>query len=186
VAAALADALSAGGAGYVTPPGYVLRYLIAAPGEESGPSGANLTVHGEGERNGELPAALPAGGGPAPAGVAGRAAVGRAAVGAAVRAGPADAARPARRRAAGPGGVSGMSTLRPLHLPAKGGPWSVRRFADRRAADVFYWRLERLEAGHPPPVRLAEPLLAPDGSVLPAGSWIVVYRPILGLHSGER
>jgi hypothetical protein len=71
-----------------------------------------------------------------------------------------------------------------LELPAKGGPWSVRRFSDRAAAAVFYGRLERLEAGHPPPVRLAEPQIGPDGSVLPAGSWIVIYRPILGLNSG--
>lgn len=60
----------------------------------------------------------------------------------------------------------------------------MRRFSDRRDADVFYGRLERLEAGHPPPIRLAEPRLGPDGSVLPAGSWIVLYRPILGLNTG--
>jgi len=82
-------------------------------------------------------------------------------------------------------GPSSVSTgVKRLELPAKGGPWSVRRFSDRRDADLFYCRLERLETGHTPPVHLAEPLLGPDGSLLPAGSWIVLYRPILGLHSG--
>jgi hypothetical protein len=74
--------------------------------------------------------------------------------------------------------------MRRLELPAQDGPWSVRRFWDRHDADAFYERLQRLEAGHPPPACLAEPLLAPDGSILPAGSWIILYRPILGLNAG--
>jgi hypothetical protein len=73
--------------------------------------------------------------------------------------------------------------MKRLELPTNGGPWSVRRFYDRAAADAFHQRLERLEAGHPPPVRLHEPLLAPDSTVLPLGSWIVLYRPILGLST---
>jgi len=76
--------------------------------------------------------------------------------------------------------------MRPLELPATGGPWSVRRFWDRAAADAFHRRLERLEAGHPPPVLLTEAALSPSGTVVPAGSWIVVYRPILGLTDGRR
>jgi len=75
--------------------------------------------------------------------------------------------------------------MKRLELPAKGGPWSVRRFSDRQAADAFYRRLERLEAGHTPPVSFGEPVLGPDSTVLPAGSWIVLYRPILGLNTGS-
>jgi hypothetical protein len=60
----------------------------------------------------------------------------------------------------------------------------MRRFHDRQAADAFHQRLEQLEAGDHPPFRIDGLLLAPDGTVLRAGSWIVVYRPILGLSSG--
>jgi hypothetical protein len=63
-----------------------------------------------------------------------------------------------------------------LELPKHGGPWSVRRFEDRAAAWAFF---ERLERDAPPPLQLGEPRLAMDGRVLPAGSWVVVYCPII-------
>jgi len=88
----------------------------------------------------------------------------------------------------GPGAASRQPAPSPamkrLELPTNGGPWSVRRFSDRNAADAFYQRLQRLEAGHTPPVSFGEPILGPDSTVLPAGSWIVLYRPILGLNAG--
>lgn len=76
--------------------------------------------------------------------------------------------------------------MRRLELPAQDEPWSVRRFWDRHEADAFYERLEkRLKAAYPsPPAYLGEPLLGPDGSILPAGSWIILYRPILGQNAG--
>lgn len=77
-----------------------------------------------------------------------------------------------------------MSIAKALELPTEGGPWSVRRFFDRLAADEFHQRLERLEPGHPVPINVREPLVAPDGAAIPAGSWIVLYRPILGLNAG--
>lgn len=64
----------------------------------------------------------------------------------------------------------------PLELPTTGGPWSYRRFADQRDAHAFF---RRLRPGHDPPFLLPRDHLAPDGSVVPAGTWIVIYRPII-------
>lgn len=66
--------------------------------------------------------------------------------------------------------------MRRLELPRKGGPWSFRRFPDRDSAWAFF---ERLEPGHPPPLRLGEKQRAPDGTVLAVGTWVVLYRPII-------
>lgn len=66
--------------------------------------------------------------------------------------------------------------VRRLELPPDGGPWSVRRFDDRAAAWAFF---ERLERGSPVPLRLGEPQLGLDGRLLPAGSWVVIYCPII-------
>lgn len=63
-----------------------------------------------------------------------------------------------------------------LVLPATGGPWSYRSFADRRAAQAFF---DRLEPGHDPPFLLRCDHRAPEGRVLRAGTWIVFYRPII-------
>jgi hypothetical protein len=65
--------------------------------------------------------------------------------------------------------------MKRLELPREG-PWSVRRFFDRESAWRFF---ERLQPGHPPPVCLGEEQLAPDGTILPAGTWVVIYRPII-------
>ena len=61
-------------------------------------------------------------------------------------------------------------------VPQAGGPWSWRRFSDGESARQFHCRLSR---DHPAPVELTEPHVAPDGSVLPAGTWVVIYRPII-------
>jgi hypothetical protein len=66
--------------------------------------------------------------------------------------------------------------MKRLELPREDGPWSFRRFEDRAAAWAFF---EGLEPGAPPPLCLDEPWLAPDDTVLPAGTWIVIYRPII-------
>jgi len=66
--------------------------------------------------------------------------------------------------------------VRSLELPSGGGPWSWRKFDDEDEAQSFF---QRLEDDHPPPLQLGEPHLAPDGAVIPAGSWIVFYRPII-------
>jgi len=63
-----------------------------------------------------------------------------------------------------------------LELPRDDGPWSFRRFPDRDAAWAFF---KRLEPGHPPPVCLGEERLAPDGTMLTVGTWVVFYRPII-------
>jgi hypothetical protein len=39
--------------------------------------------------------------------------------------------------------------------------------------------LRRLGPGHPPPIQLTEEYAAPDGGALPAGTWVIVYRPII-------
>lgn len=159
---------------------------------------SNVTTHGAGELPFQLPVAVSPGGSSSSAGAVDRPALG------ADQASPTDGA--AESTAPGTLQMSvrpprGCDTDRPepvafrqprlvvevmkrLEFPTKSGPWSVRRFSDRSAADAFYQRLERLEAGHHPPVLLSEPLLTPDDSVLPASSWIVLYQPILGLHAG--
>jgi hypothetical protein len=63
-----------------------------------------------------------------------------------------------------------------LHLPEGGGPWSWRRFVSESDAGTFH---NRVPAGSPPPVQLSEAHIAPDGSLLPAGTWLVIYRPII-------
>jgi|SRR5581483_49313 len=74
-----------------------------------------------------------------------------------------------------------MAARRPtrIELPAGQGPWSWRVFADRDEAWRFF---HRLQEGDPPPRRLDQPHLAPDGSFIAPGSWLVVYRPIIGAH----
>ena len=37
----------------------------------------------------------------------------------------------------------------------------------------------RLPADNPAPLQIAEPHLAPDGSRIAAGTWIVLYQPII-------
>lgn len=66
--------------------------------------------------------------------------------------------------------------MKELLLPVADGPWSWRKFNDPDDARRFH---QRLEHGNPPPSQLTEALLAPDGTVLPAGIWIVIYRPII-------
>ena len=67
--------------------------------------------------------------------------------------------------------------LRPrIGVPSEGGPWSWRVFGDRLEAWRFF---HRLQDGDPPPRHLDGPHLAPDGSFIPAGSWLVLYRPII-------
>ena len=66
--------------------------------------------------------------------------------------------------------------MKDLVLPLADGPWSWRRFNDLDDAQQFH---RRLEPGNPPPVQLTEALLAPDGTVLQVGTWIVAYRPII-------
>lgn len=71
-----------------------------------------------------------------------------------------------------------MGPRQPAHieLPAADGPWSWRLFGDRDAAWRFF---HRLQEGDPPPRLLDSPHLAPDGSLIPAGTWLVLYRPII-------
>jgi hypothetical protein len=79
-----------------------------------------------------------------------------------------------------------VAAHRPRHveLPDSGGPWSWRVFADRGEAWRFF---HRLQEGDPPPRQLHEPHLAPDGSLVQARSWLVIYRPIIaGKHRGDR
>jgi hypothetical protein len=66
--------------------------------------------------------------------------------------------------------------VRRLEVPQGSGPWSWRRFHSREEADAFH---SRLGPDHPRPIHLAEAHLAPDETVLTAGTWIVVYRPII-------
>lgn len=63
-----------------------------------------------------------------------------------------------------------------IELPAGHGPWSWRVFGDHDEAWRFFHRLQK---GDPPPRRLDGAHLAPDGSFIPAGSWLVLYRPII-------
>lgn len=63
-----------------------------------------------------------------------------------------------------------------LELPATDGPWSWRVFTDEAEAWRFF---HRLQAGDPPPRYVAKAQLAPDGSLIPRGSWLVLYRPII-------
>jgi hypothetical protein len=66
--------------------------------------------------------------------------------------------------------------VKTLQLPTGLGPWSYRVFYREAEALAF---CDRLQPGDPPPVQLPEDHLAPDGTVLPAGRWIVLYRPII-------
>jgi hypothetical protein len=66
--------------------------------------------------------------------------------------------------------------LRTLDLPRRPGPWSWRQFKTREAAFDFY---ARLSPDHPAPIRLDEDHRSPTGSVMPGGSWVVIYRPII-------
>lgn len=66
--------------------------------------------------------------------------------------------------------------MKRLNITQSNGPWSWRAFADSDDASRFH---RRLAADHPPPFQLAEPHVAPDGSVLRALTWIVIYRPII-------
>ena len=88
----------------------------------------------------------------------------------------ADAGRDQEAVAVSPPSAPEKARVRRLELPLYGGPWSIRRFADRAAAWAFF---ERLERGTPPPLRLGEPQLALADQVLPAGSWVVIYCPII-------
>jgi hypothetical protein len=65
---------------------------------------------------------------------------------------------------------------RRIELPDGHGPWSWRVFGDRVEAWRFF---HRLQDGDPPPRQLDTSHLAPDGSFVQAGSWLVVYRPII-------
>jgi hypothetical protein len=71
-----------------------------------------------------------------------------------------------------------MVALRPqrIGVPSEGGPWSWRVFGDRLEAWRFFYRLQD---GDPAPRQLGGPHIAPDGSVIPPGSWLVIYRPII-------
>ena len=66
--------------------------------------------------------------------------------------------------------------MKRLNITQANGPWSWRAFADADDAKRFH---RRLAADHPSPLQLAEPHVAPDGSVLRALTWIVIYRPII-------
>jgi hypothetical protein len=66
--------------------------------------------------------------------------------------------------------------MKRLEVSRSNGPWSWRAFPNGDDADRFH---RRLTTDQPPPFELAEPHVAPDGSVLRTGSWIVLYRPII-------
>jgi hypothetical protein len=66
--------------------------------------------------------------------------------------------------------------MKRLEITQPGGPWSWRAFSEQHDASRFHLRLT---PDHPEPFQLAEPHVAPDGSVLRAGTWIVLYRPII-------
>jgi hypothetical protein len=72
---------------------------------------------------------------------------------------------------------------RRVDLPDRGGPWSWRVFGDRVEAWRFF---SRLQDGDPPPRQVHEPHLAPDGTVVQAGHWLVIYRPIIAGKSRDR
>ena len=66
--------------------------------------------------------------------------------------------------------------LRPLPVPSVDGPWAWRSFLDRNGAYEFF---QRVAVGDPEPRQLHEPHVAPDGTVLPPGTWVVIYHPII-------
>jgi len=67
--------------------------------------------------------------------------------------------------------------MKRLEISQSNGPWSWRAFANGDDANLFH---RRLTTDHQPlPFELVEPHVAPDGSVLRTGSWIVLYRPII-------
>jgi hypothetical protein len=66
--------------------------------------------------------------------------------------------------------------LRPLPLPPVDGPWAWRGFLNRNGAYEFF---QRVAVGAPEPRQLHEPHVAPDGTVLPSGTWVVIYHPII-------
>jgi hypothetical protein len=59
---------------------------------------------------------------------------------------------------------------------SQAGVWSFRRFGEHRDALRF---AGRLPDDNPPPLQLDEPCQAPDGSPIAAGTWIVLYQPII-------
>ena len=69
-----------------------------------------------------------------------------------------------------------VEALRPKEIQVPEGPWSWRIFGDRVEAWRFF---HRLQDGDPPPRHLDEPHVAPDGSPVPPGTWLVLYRPII-------
>ena len=66
--------------------------------------------------------------------------------------------------------------LKQIHVPDGHGPWSWRIFGTQAEAWRFF---HRLQDGDPPPRQLHTPHVAPDGSFVPSGSWLVLYRPII-------
>ena len=67
--------------------------------------------------------------------------------------------------------------MKRLTLPTGAGPWSWRLFDDEPSAHTFY---QRLLPGHPEPFAVNEDILCPaGGKVIRAGTWIVLYRPII-------
>lgn len=66
--------------------------------------------------------------------------------------------------------------MKRLEIMQANGPWSWRAFATRDEATRFH---RRLVPDHPAPFQLEEPHVAPDDSILRAGTWIVLYRPII-------
>lgn len=70
-----------------------------------------------------------------------------------------------------------------IHVPDGHGPWSWRIFGTRAEAWRFF---HRLQEGDPPPRELTAPHVAPDGTFVPAGSWLVLYRPIIAALSSSR
>jgi hypothetical protein len=69
-----------------------------------------------------------------------------------------------------------LGVSRSLELPHRPGPWSWRQFKSRESAHDFF---ARLGPDHPAPLRLDEDHLSPNGVVLSAGTWVVLYRPII-------
>jgi len=63
-----------------------------------------------------------------------------------------------------------------LSVPDQHGPWSWRIFGSQAEAWRFF---HRLQDGDPPPRQLDAPHVAPDGTLIPAGTWLVLYRPII-------
>lgn len=66
--------------------------------------------------------------------------------------------------------------MKRLEITQSDGPWSWRAFSEEHDAKRFH---QRLTPDHPHPFQLVEPHVAPDGSILRPGIWIVVYRPII-------